>query len=287
MRTVVPLAALIVLAAAPAASASRIVFSSSGSVDAARAGHSYIYSVKPSGAGRHQITSGAGGDFEPAVSPNGRRVAYTHFARLSSSRRALRITGINGGRPRQLLSGRQIGTPAWTPDGKWIAFAVPDGLDMVRPDGSGRHALFRASEGADPYMARDPSFSADGSLVAFDDSGSSIWTMPADGSAPPTRLAAGGWPAFAPSGRRLAYTGKGLCLTTVGTPGHRCFGPSGMRVGGSGIDPSWSPDGKRIVVNRGYLPHPYQELAIFNVATHAQKRITNDFVDEGQASWGP
>ena len=59
-----------------------------------------------------------------------------------------------------------------------------------------------------------------------------------------------------------------------------------MNQGGSGIDPSWSPDGRRIVINRGYLPHPYQELAIFTVSTHRQRRITNDFVDELQASWG-
>ena len=50
--------------------------------------------------------------------------------------------------------------------------------------------------------------------------------------------------------------------------------------------PDWSPDGRHIVINRGYLPHPYQELAIFNVSTHRQRRITNDFVDEMQASWG-
>ena len=39
------------------------------------------------------------------------------------------------------------------------------------------------------------------------------------------------------------------------------------------------------MVNRGYLPHPYQELAVLTVATGKQKRITNNFVDDMDACW--
>src|SRR3954469_2318827 len=103
MRTAVPLAALALLAAVPAAHASRIVFVSSESVDAARAGHSHLYSMTPSGGGRRAVTRGAGADYEPSVSHNGRRVAYIHYKRISNQKRSLWVRGINGGVPHRLL----------------------------------------------------------------------------------------------------------------------------------------------------------------------------------------
>jgi hypothetical protein len=55
---------------------------------------------------------------------------------------------------------------------------------------------------------------------------------------------------------------------------------------GGGGAPSWSPDGRFLVFNRGYLPHPYQELAVVSANGGPQRRLTTDFVDDSMASWG-
>lgn len=44
------------------------------------------------------------------------------------------------GKPRVLAHGR-LGTLAWSPDGKWIAYDRVEGLYVVRPDGTGRRRI--------------------------------------------------------------------------------------------------------------------------------------------------
>jgi Tol biopolymer transport system component len=287
MRMFAALTSMLALAgAAPAAEASRLVFQSAASTDAARAGHSHLYSSTPRGTQRRAITRGSGLDSDPSVSPNGRQVAFIRRARVSSTRTELWVTGIGGSGARRLLRARFVGTPGWTPDGAWIAFSHPGGIDLVHPDGSERHALVKRDDAWEIYGLLDPTFSADGKLLAFSAEGgsqTSVYTMPADGTGTPTRVATGYFPAFAPSGDRIAYTGKGLCILSTGSGEKRCFG--GKNTGGRGITPSWSPDGTQIAINRGYLPHPYQELAIVTVATGAEKRITRNFVDDIDPSW--
>src|SRR5262249_35587947 len=142
MRTAVSLSVLVLLATAPAARASRIVFASAESVDAARAGHTHLYTISPSGSARHVISGGSGADFQPAASPNGRTVAYIHYQSIHRQARSLWVRSIGGGGAHRILSGPQDASLTWTPDGKWIVFGVGQRIDAVHPDGSGRHTLF-------------------------------------------------------------------------------------------------------------------------------------------------
>ena len=80
----------------------------------------------------------------------------------------------SGLRPLPLPLGTAI-DPAWSPDGRWIAFSggeasntqAPD-LYLVHPDGSG---LRRLVEGLREGLIQDPDWSPDGSELAFSRSG--------------------------------------------------------------------------------------------------------------------
>jgi dipeptidyl aminopeptidase/acylaminoacyl peptidase len=96
----------------------------------------------------------------------------------------------------QLTDRREDHTPAFSPDGKYIAVAYNQGgrYDIHRLDasGSGRvilteSPLWLAAEGKRPWNNVAPAWSPDGSRVAFltDRTGRwEIWVMGADGSHP-------------------------------------------------------------------------------------------------------
>ena len=78
--------------------------------------------------------------------------------------------------------------PAWSPNGKWIAFSTwrPDydvEIHVVRADGTDLKPLTKFGK-----MALSPSWSPDGTKIAFvcvdhrqDEAKSAIWVMDADG----------------------------------------------------------------------------------------------------------
>ena len=107
-----------------------------------------LYATHPDGTGSVRLTGGEH-DTAPAVSPNGRDVAF-----MSSRDGNWDIyvvgayrTGPDLEEPRRLTTnGSRDGLPAWSPNGKWIAFASDRGgtwaIWAMRPDGSGKRMLF-------------------------------------------------------------------------------------------------------------------------------------------------
>jgi Tol biopolymer transport system component len=69
------------------------------------------------------------GDF----SPRGRRVVY------SRETGGLFTVALDGSGRRRLTGDGVM--PRWSPDGRWIAFQAGSRIDLIRPDGSDRHAL--------------------------------------------------------------------------------------------------------------------------------------------------
>jgi serine/threonine protein kinase len=77
---------------------------------------------------------------QPSFSPDGRRIAYQRFSAESS---AIWVSTVEGGPPIQLAPEPDIvrqDSPAWSPDGNWIAYVSTRGdqhvLAKVRPGGS-------------------------------------------------------------------------------------------------------------------------------------------------------
>jgi Tol biopolymer transport system component len=186
-----------------------------------------IWVMNADGTGRRRITrSGAGVDFDPDFSPDGKRIVF----RTSRGRYApdpygiglegIFVVGVRTRRERQIQPHHGGLFPAWSPDGRTIAFsglrsdgAPIDTVHFMRPDGSGRR-----DTGA---MGECETWSPDGSKLAYcahdGDGNWAIWVMDRDGGErrqlthPTLRLPAGshgdypvGW---SPDGSRILYQG--------------------------------------------------------------------------------
>ena len=146
----------------------------------------------PDGSGRVELPWLLPGDRDPAVSPDGRRVAF-------SSRRhgnaELYVADAVSGRVRRLtLNARAVDRrPEWSPDGRRLAWqSGREGafdLFVMNADGRRKRALV-AGAGDDV----DPAWSPDGARVAFASSRSgryALWAVNAAGGEPELLLDAG------------------------------------------------------------------------------------------------
>lgn len=161
------------IGALPAASAEaglpvngRIYFASD------RDGDYDIYSILPSGTGLIQLTTHPADDTHPAVSPDGKKIAFARDG-------VIYVKNANGTGPETPLTSPLQGSarnPTWSPDGKRIAF---EAITANHPD----HEIYVASAaGFDlfnpqtccwqrltwhPASDTDPAWSPDGAKIAF------------------------------------------------------------------------------------------------------------------------
>ena len=83
-----------------------------------------MITMRPNGTHQKKLAPG----YDPAVSPSSGRVAYSYRGQVY-------LVGAAGGGPRQLThlkSGKYAESialsPAWSPDGKWIVFAIQESI---------------------------------------------------------------------------------------------------------------------------------------------------------------
>ena len=102
-----------------------------------------LYVIKPDGSSLRRLTNSGGAEY-PRFSPGGRRIAYIDD---STNLPRLELIDASGGGRRTLTSTWIVDStipPAWSPDGRWIAFATdlsndvasPMDLWLIAPDGS-------------------------------------------------------------------------------------------------------------------------------------------------------
>lgn len=133
-----------------------------------------IYKMNLDGKSLTQITHGPGRamNVEPAISPDGKKIA---FSSDRSGKPMIYIMNINGSNPvRRTFAGHYNATPSWSPDGKKIAFAGFDrdkgnfDIFVMNADGTGLLRLSSARKSNGKWSNNeDPAFSPDGRHVLF------------------------------------------------------------------------------------------------------------------------
>ena len=103
-----------------------------------------LYSVRPDGTRLRRLTRVREqfGAASANWAPGGRRLAFVRFEPpLWERPPSVWVMRADGGAKRQVV--RDALSPAWSPDGKWIAFSRGHSVFVVRPDGSGLRLVRR------------------------------------------------------------------------------------------------------------------------------------------------
>jgi TolB protein len=90
----------------------------------------------------------------PAWSPDGRTVIYHSTSGPGSvTAETLWMLPLDGGVPRQLITGLHPGRPTWSRDGL-IAFNSDNGIELVTAQGQDRRTLVRGAENWAPVWSK-------------------------------------------------------------------------------------------------------------------------------------
>lgn len=292
MKRLLSLLALVVLAGAAPASGDRPAIAAAQGVvvfTSNRDGDGDIYAMNPDGTGLTQLTDEPAEDYGPIPSPDGKHILFHGGEDESSSvmnadgsgRHSLHACSFypGGWSPDSrhvvcsayeegiLILDTVDGTttplvdsgnaPAWSPDGRTIAFIDENRLFVVPATGGARRRLGirKVSE-----YAR-PAWSLDSQRVAYISPGNgldlyTLWTIRADGSGGRriVQKVAEEPPQWSPDGSRIAFI-KHLphyvsAVFTVRSNGTGVHQVSVSRAGESSSEPSWSADGRLLLYSR-------------------------------------
>lgn len=153
-------------------------------------GNPDIYKMTADGKTLTQLTRGPNYamNVEPAVSPDGKKIA---FSSDRAGRPHIFVMNIDGSNVKRItFAGKYNASPSWSPDGKQIAFAGYDSdhfdIFVMNADGSGLKRLTDAKKtNGKASNNESPSWSPDGRHIAFasDRTGESqIYVVSPDGS---------------------------------------------------------------------------------------------------------
>lgn len=192
----------------------------------------------------------AGGSFPGA---NGRIAYYGDHG--------IYLTGSKGNGKVKHLAGDRRTQPAWSPDGRRIAYERFNerGADIYKMKAGGKDKVL-LTRGREPGYS--PTWAPSGKKLAFirtTAAGDAIFKMRANGADKRRVTAKDGSfaasPSWSPNGNRIAYTcdlaqrGSQICTIRPDGSGQRVLTDSAGKAKGR---PDWSPDGRRIVFSAGH-----------------------------------
>lgn len=210
---------------------------------------------------RLQVTLDPGLEIDPAISPDGRFVAYAAGA-IAETR--LYVRQVEGGTPILLASelGNPQRFPSWSPDGKRIMFRSPRGIEVIPALGGVSRVV----------VVDTPATGAQRSRTSYGE------------------LMPGAW---SPDGRQVAYIqADSLYIANLETDSVRV-----LAVAGEFHSMAWSPDGRWIACVKGnrqsrepgfYFGNLGQSaIWIVSVSDGSPQRLTQDGWSDASPAWLP
>jgi Tol biopolymer transport system component len=175
-----------------------------------RSGAIWQYSLRAQGEAPQEIISSATYEADPHYSPDGKYIAFQSL-RAGQGQTDLWVSSSDGSNPRKMSDEpgeHDAGSPAWSPDGRWIAFdlRLHDSniyvLDIL--GGKPRRLTLGPNDGT-------PSWSRDGRTIYFSsdrDGTRKIWKIPASGGEAIPVTSSGGFESVESSDSRFLYFTK-------------------------------------------------------------------------------
>lgn len=255
--------------------------------------HLYLVSIE-TGEARPltQSDSRIVGDFDPAVSPDGRRVAFRRkYGHWSGELHIVDLAETLDpvGSSRRLTDVPYAFSPTWSLDGKTILFAAETAenprLWQVSPEGGQAHPVRRPTEGA--FLALSPSGNrAAFSYVSVD---YDIWQARRPDFLDPEPLISSTYidigPMFSPDGKRIAFSSSRSGYREIWVCDRDGSNPVQITDLKSVLsaNPYWSPDGTRLVFNT--IVDNQSEVVVVRSTGGKIERITNHPAHDIQPSW--
>jgi Tol biopolymer transport system component len=101
-----------------------------------------LWTVRSDGTDRKPLARGLTATFTLDWSPDGEAVALGAFTAKGDRRQHVYVVPAEGGRLRRIVDEEVLDGPAWSPDGRWLAYSTYDGrIWRVHPDGRGRQLI--------------------------------------------------------------------------------------------------------------------------------------------------
>jgi serine/threonine protein kinase/Tol biopolymer transport system component len=237
----------------------KIVYSSDAS------GNRDLWIMDADGGNQKQLTSDAGTNFSPVVSPDGRYIIFVSDRK--DAKHTIWRVEIDGSNPKQLTHRNYDRNPTFSPDGQWIIYTS---MGVMHPN------LWRVSiEGGEPVKLTDvfsaaPMVSPDGKLIACyywdakPESHLGIALFPYEGGQPIKT--------FNLPAQFVRWTSDGSALTYIDSRGGVSNIWSQPVDGGKPVQLTdfksdqifnfeWSRDGRQLVVARGIVT---SDVVLFN-----------------------
>ena len=253
-----------------------------------------IMVMHPDGSGRRRITHDGAGYEAPAISRDGRRIAYAQY---NNGTRGIYLMNADG-TDRSLLISRSLfdGEPAWSPDGSQIAFRSlnpgPYGdygrIFVINVDGTGLRQVSPETDPATYSFDGSPSWSPDGSKIAYDRNGQTA-IINADGTGL-TLIGGGEHPSWSPDGTRFAFEGVSEGTTHIYVCNADGSNPVRITSGSPNQENTahWSPDSRRIVFNRVADDYTFQ-IYVINADGTDEVYLSHvgGGIDDSWPNWSP
>lgn len=204
------------------------------------------------------------------------------------------------------ITGRGAFDPAWSPDGKWIAFVsnrsrprneAAAEIYVMRANGSGLRRVTR-----NRFVDFQPAWAPDGRRLVFQSTtasggGVAVINVNGTGFRRLTRGNLDAGPAWSPDGRTIVYApgagtpeSRGIWLMNPDGTNRRQLTfppqhPDGGSLNGSDSMPDWAPDGRQVAFTRRYRDRT--DIYAVRLDGTGLRRLTKQVGQHVSPAWSP